>query len=165
LDGNNILDGGDGDDVLIGSGTLNGGNGDDYFNGNGLLAYLNGGAGNDYFEAMPNSIINGGSGNDIFSFGNELDPTVDAAVIEDFVSGSDTILLNSSVFLSLFEDLDLSDNFTIGSYAENPDHYLIFNPENYHLYYDFDGIGESEQIHFATLTNSSITYTDIEMTV
>lgn len=82
-DGNDVLDGGQGNDWLYGMGgsdRLIGGEGDDYLNGGAGNDYLYGGTGRDY--------LLGGSGND-FLYGDEDEDTLLGGGGNDFLDGGD----------------------------------------------------------------------------
>lgn len=95
-----MLNGGDGDDQMLGSlgnDTLIGGNGQDVmFGGSGddvldgrdddSMDFVNGGAGDDILIAGVGDYLNGGDGADLFSLGAETD-----AFVDDFDPDEDSI--------------------------------------------------------------------------
>lgn len=99
-DGNDRLDGGNGSDTLNGGGgndTLNGGNGNDTLNGGDGNDTLNGGNGNDVLRGgAGNDTLNGGNGNDLFilAAGDGTDTII------DFTRGEDLIGLSGGLTYS-----------------------------------------------------------------
>jgi Ca2+-binding RTX toxin-like protein len=72
-----VINGGDGDDTLTGSGTLNGDAGNDTLTGGLGADVLNGGAGNDTLDGgAGNDTLNGGTGDDLFLVSDGTD-TID----------------------------------------------------------------------------------------
>ena len=95
--GDDILLGGDGNDFLFGfngNDTLDGGSGDDYLSGGEGVDILFGGEGNDTLVGGPGAdLLEGGEGNDVFKF-NASDFAPDTQdVIDDFVQGEDSIVI------------------------------------------------------------------------
>lgn len=100
--GNDTLDGGDGADVLgggLGADRIGGGAGDDALRGNDGADTLTGGAGND--------TLTGGGGADRFVFA----PGGGADRIADFTPGSDTLVLQSSLWGGGLGVADVLDAF------------------------------------------------------
>lgn len=189
-DGKDTLQGEEGNDTLYGeegNDSLNGGRGNDTLyggNGNDYLGdasdtrdndRMYGGNGNDTLEASWGSdILEGGAGADTFVFNSYIglweDGTSDIDQLLDF-SSEDTILLNDNVFKALAgEDpyegrrpLD-AQSFARGSQAQTPDQHILLDTDNGHLYYDADGSGKGEAIHFATLHGSKSTLEQIDHT-
>ena len=94
-----------------------------------------GGAGND--------TLTGGEGRDVFVFDSILDGSIDT--ITDFVYGDDTIELSAAIFGNI------SNNMS--GFAD----YISFQNNTGYLYYDSDGKGQTDGIHFATLLNKDLT--------
>lgn len=161
--GNDVVSAGDGDDNLIGfvgndklfgdngNDTLDGGVGNDTLAGGDGIDELNGSSGNDKLDgAAGDDLINGGIGKDILTGGTGADVFVfdsllvnaNADTIKDFVSGTDKIELDTSVY----SGLDLStgvnaENFVIGKSSADENTRLIYDSNSDKLYYDADGSG------------------------
>ena len=115
--------------------TLRGNNADNILNGLGGDDRIIGGGGN--------NTLTGGEGRDVFVFNKILDGSIDT--ITDFVYGEDTIELSSAIFGSLSNGMtDFAD-------------YISFQNSTGYLYYDNDGKGQADGIHFATLLNKDLT--------
>jgi Ca2+-binding RTX toxin-like protein len=142
----NFLFGGSGADEL------NGLDGNDTISGNGGSDLLNGGNGNDTLGGgLGNDILTGGAGNDIFVFDTALGPNnVDR--VTDFVSGSDRVALDNTIFTTLSEGVLPAGAFVNGSAAGDSDDRIIYDPTTGALYYDADGNGAGAAIQFATLS-------------
>ena len=132
--------------TLIGSTAING-TGNDAANtlrGNNADNMLQGLGGNDrIIGGGGNNTLTGGEGRDVFVFNKVLDGSIDT--ITDFVYGEDTIELSSAIFGSLSNGMaDFAD-------------YISFQNNTGYLYYDSDGKGQADGIHFATLLNKDLT--------
>ncbi|MEH2312492.1 MAG: calcium-binding protein [Nostoc sp.] len=140
LSGNNLLDGGDGNDTLTASqaydakNILIGGNGNDI---------LIGGKGNDS--------LYGGSGIDTFVFNTYDLPPNSGNRVYDFNATNDVIgISNFGGGLSIGS---LSANqFQIGASATTSAQRFIYNNTTGALFFDQDGTGESNQVKFAQLS-------------
>ncbi|MDO4906702.1 Ig-like domain-containing protein [Neisseria sp.] len=107
--------------------------------GNGADNILNGGAGDDRIIGGAGSdILTGGEGRDTFVFDSVLDGSVDT--ITDFDVDLDIIELHSSIFESLSS-----------STMEEWEQYVRYHADTGHLFYDGDGSGRGDAVHFATL--------------
>ncbi len=98
-----------------------------------------------------NDTLTGGSGADGFVFNLKPSPS-NFDTITDFVSGTDGLILSSSIFTKLSGDSDLTDNFKISTQTIDSNDYLILNLANNTLYYDADGSGRGKAIAIAKLT-------------
>lgn len=136
-DGVNSMAGAGGADTLAGFGgadALDGGSGDDQ---------LNGGAGND--------VLTGGSGSDQFVFADALGAgNVDS--VQDFVSGTDHLLLDHNIFTGLSTGALAAGAFVIGTTAQDADDRILYDAATGNLYYDADGNGAGTAVLFATLS-------------
>jgi len=107
---------------------------------------------------LSNDTLTGGLGNDLFSFSSALS-TTNIDTISDFISGTDDIALDATIFTKLLNDTDLSDNISVqflGFKMTDANDYLIFHTYTKALYYDADGSGATyAPIQFATLTNTA----------
>lgn len=135
---------------------------DNILTGNAADNILNGGAGNDILiGGGGNDILVGGLGADIFQFDTALNASTNVDTVRDFMSGIDVLRVSLDIFDVLSFDSDnllISDAFIAGagvSSAQTADQHIIFNSTSGALYYDSDGSGASEAVHFATLNNVS----------
>lgn len=128
-----------GDDVLVGgegNQVLKGGKGNDSLQGRGDKDTLKGGEGNDMF---------------IFSFsasGPEAVETPVAHKIRDFSHEDDTIGLAIGKIGFGYLDGDL---FKKGTEATSEDHRIIYDKDTGKLYFDEDGSGDLDAIHFGSV--------------
>lgn len=146
--GNNVLTGGGGSDYLQGKGgndTLKGGAGDDNMNGGGGSDILNGGAG---FDTMA-----GGTGSDTFVFDTDLELDPNNSVI-DFVSGTDRLQLDKTVFTALSVGTLAAGRFVSGAspVALDANDRILYDTGTGNLYYDADGNGSGEAVQFANIS-------------
>ncbi len=146
---NDTLQGSDGNDGLYGD------NGDDILFGENGNDTLNGGMGNDW--------LIGGSGGDTFIFDDSLSSN-NIDKIPDFVSMTDVLQLDNSIFKGLDEGQLQANNFIANStgQAQDSNDHIIYNTANGHISYDADGSGAGQAQVFAILTNhAELTYNDI----
>ncbi|MDO4247570.1 MAG: Ig-like domain-containing protein, partial [Neisseria sp.] len=132
--------------TLIGNTAVNGqGNGsDNTLHGNGADNILEGLGGNDrIIGGTGNDTLTGGEGRDVFVFDSILDGSIDT--ITDFVYGDDTIELSAAIFGNISNNMN--------GFAD----YISFQNSTGYLYYDSDGKGQTDGIHFATLLNKDLT--------
>lgn len=121
-----------------------GGQGGDLLAGNQAGNRLEGSAGDDTLVGgAGDDTLVGGDGADRFAF--DMKPgaaNIDA--IEDFLGGTDKIILSAKVFTRFKTDRDLSDNFVAGSgiKAADKNDYLLFDAGTGTLFYDADGSGK-----------------------
>jgi len=137
------------DNVERGVGTLGGivtlsGNAlDNELSGNDLANTLNGRDGHD--------ILIGYGGADRFVFDSPLTPD-NWDSIADFTPGTDTIVLDNSVFTGLQAGELSADAFTYGTQAQDANDRIIYDSVNGDLYFDADGSGAaSDAVLFAHL--------------
>ncbi|MDL2269062.1 hypothetical protein LJC71_03480 [Desulfosarcina sp. OttesenSCG-928-A07] len=165
-----VLDGGDDDaeDRLFGGAgndTLYGGVGCDFLSGDDGNDTLYGEAGDDVLRGgAGNDTLIGGGGSDIFVFDAALDRKTNVDRILDFVSGTDRIQLNPTVFCMLREEGVLSADFftaNAAGTAVGTTDYIIYNTSAGILSYDADGSGDGAAVGFAVLpTCSALTADD-----
>lgn len=121
---------------------------DDEIYGSNEFEYIYGRDGHDIiFSGKGRDTIRGDSGNDIFV----LDDLESYDIIEDFLYVQDKIRLDKNVFTVFKEDTIRVRNLHYGESAQEPEQYLIFNPQNNQLFYDVDGNGNEAPIHIATI--------------
>jgi Ca2+-binding RTX toxin-like protein len=168
--GNDTVTGGNGSDDMYGGpgdDTLNGGNDGDFILGEAGNDTIIGGAGQDNINGgTGNDTINGGAGFDTMAGGDgadqfvfDLAPTGDFdgnnSVI-DFVSGTDKLVLDKSVFTALGVGTLTAVRFLAGpgvDEATTANHRLIYDTGTGNLYYDADGTGsEFAPIQFANIS-------------
>lgn len=142
----NVLAGGAGNDNLLGFGgddTLIGGVGRDTLKGDLGDDVLRGGDGAD--------VLTGGEGRDLFVL-ESTGGTINRDAIKDFVSGTDRIALDNSVFAALSDGALTSSAFTVAPRATTADQHIIYNSVTGMLFYDVDGVGGVAQVQIAQLT-------------
>lgn len=130
--------------------TLTGNGGANLLSGLGGADVLDGGAGKD--------TLAGGAGKDFFVFSSALNADTNVDLIRDWGTGgtSDVIRLDDDVFTALGPTGALpASAFTNGKAASSADHRIVYDRPTGELYYDADGTGPAEQIHFATVGAST----------
>src|SRR5919199_242494 len=170
-DGNDVIIGGAGDDVLYGDTNpkyqfykdITGGGND----------YITGGAGDDVLVGgRGNDILTGGAGSDRFVFTSDrfsfYAPTGSFAAmgvdtITDFTSGQDQLLLDSFTFQGLTPNNFVFASVTSDQQAATSEANIVYNSTNGSLFYNqygvTDGFGSGGQ--FATLSpNLALTAND-----
>ena len=166
----------EGNDTLISGGDgglafgdlLDGGPGDDWLLGAGAEDRLDGGAGADRLDGgSGRDSLTGGDGDDSFIFSSAPDPwSVDTVV--DFVPGADNLGLDGSVHA----DLGAAGNFTFddprffagpgANSGQNTFHRVIYDTSDGGLWYDPDGSGPTPAESLAWLANApTLSATDI----
>ena len=154
------LDGEAGNDVIIGDSRLDqgyqiisGGSGDDIMRVLGddkSGATINGGSGDDFvFMSGARIDASGGKGIDTFFFDSIVSPNYTDSIAH--IKDNDLIQLDPNTFDSLSAGFS-SDNFVIGSQAQDADDYLIFRSIKHsysYLFYDPDGNGPQAQVAIA----------------
>jgi Ca2+-binding RTX toxin-like protein len=140
----NNLTGNNGDNTLIGN------SGADVLKGNGGSDVLRGGAGSDK--------LTGGGGADSFRFDTKLGASnVDR--VTDFKPGTDTVVLDQTVFAALATGSLDASLFHAGAgvvTAADADDRILFNTSTGALFYDADGTGgASSPVQFALLAGSA----------
>lgn len=111
------------------------------------------------YGGLGNDILTGGAGEDAFVFDTKLSST-NVDTITDFKSGVDWLSLNKKLFNKLAKSFT-EDNFVYSNKAENSNDYLIFNSENYTLYYDADGSGSKSDAVAIVVVGTMIEFGDI----
>ncbi|MCA3431762.1 MAG: calcium-binding protein, partial [Roseomonas sp.] len=165
-----------GSDTLAGIENVEGGFGNDSLLGNGLANMLDGfdgndslsgGSGNDTLTGfLGNDLLIGGAGSDQFIFDAELGAT-NVDTIQGYSVADDTILLDNSIFDNVGEVGTLAASaFAIGTAATTTEHRIIYNATTGALFYDADGSGEeAAAVQFATLTGVSGTIVSTEFLI
>ena len=135
---------------LQGSDQLNG-------TGNSLANTITGNTGSNILNGKTGAdILTGGEGADVFLFDTKLSTATTSNVdhITDFEVGIDKIHLENAIFTKLakgeFPTAAFASNIS-GSDAQNEQVRIIYDQSNGFLYYDSDGTGTKEAIHFVTL--------------
>jgi len=119
----------------LGKDTLIGGAGDDT---------LVGGGGSD--------IMTGGSGADTFRLGVDMKPVI----ITDFISGTDHIELDRTLFSSLSTDEgSMRQAFVNGTKAATRSQFLIYDQSKGNLFYDVDGSGTKPAVLIGVFSNQA----------
>lgn len=146
--------GNDGDNLLTGNkgiNTLSGLDGDDILDGLG---------GNDRYI--------GGNGNDTFRFGAAPNAKSNVKTVEDFVSGEDTLDINTAAFKWKGAPLGtlLAENFVSSDsgLAETATQRFVYNNTSGELFYDADGSGRGKAVLVAVFENTpDLLHTDITL--
>jgi len=162
--------GGSGTDTLLNFHNISGSNFADYLTGNSNDNFLSGRDGNDRLTGgLGNDRLSGGADVDRFVFNTTPNATSNLDVVDDFLSGTDKLVFNNSVFTALTAlgtlpagNLRSGANFTT---AADADDFLIYNTTTKALYYDADGSTATiAPIQIATLTNvATLLASDIEI--
>lgn len=150
------MDGGGGNDTLIGGASI------DDLSGDGGSDWLDAGAGQDW--------LHGGTGADSYAFTAPAG-SADADSILDFESGIDVVLLDTSVFDNLglpgrFTSTDPRFRATTGSTAHDEDDRIVYDTGSGALYYDSDGSGTgAPSLQFAIVPGLASTDINVGLTV
>ncbi|HHP7229389.1 MAG TPA: CRTAC homolog protein [Xenococcaceae cyanobacterium] len=144
-------------DVLRGNGgndTLNGNEGNDRLNGGIDDDVLHGDSGNDLLiGAFGNDTITGGTGSDRFRL-IRIDDSIDE--ITDFNPGEDSLEINGGNFGGgLVDGVLPSSQFVLGTSAVDSNDRFVYDQNTGNFFFDVDGIGGSEQVLLATLSNQA----------
>ena len=117
---------------------------------------------------MGNDTLTGGEDRDIFIFGSKLgtyrtDRQVNFDTITDFKVKQDKIYLENAIFRKLKKTGTLKEDFFhIGSKADDPNDYILYNKRTGVLSYDPDGSGRAKAIEFAIIKkNLNLTHKDL----
>ena len=106
-------------------------------------------------------ILQGYGGADTFAFTSVLRGADNADQILDFLPGTDRIALDDAIFTALTAGALPAGAFAVGPGAQDADDRIIYDSTTGKLFYDTDGNGAAEQIHFATLNEGhSLSSTD-----
>ena len=167
--------GGSGDDRITGNGavnrldgrsgndTLRGGAGNDQLSGGSGNDRLNGGTGNDVLRGgSGDDRLSGADGQDIFVFHTALGRSnIDR--IDDYSVREDTIHLENAVFNGI-RDGDLRAAAfarNAAGTARDASDRVIYETDTGKLFFDRDGTGSAQKVHFATLnSNLGLTHDD-----
>ena len=145
--GANMLDGGGGFDIL------RGGNGNDVLIGGTGADSLYGGNGVDRLDAGEGmDVMSGGIGRDAFVFSAAF-ASNSFAQITDFVVAVDKIRLDNGVFVGLAQGRLAATAFVsnaTGTAADETDR-ILYASDTGRLFFDADGAGGAEGLHFATV--------------
>ena len=141
--------------VAIGPSTViedaSGGAGRDRIIGNAADNRLAGKAGDDtLFGGAGHDTLTGGTGHDAFNFNTALSET-NADQIADFQHGIDTLRLSHAVFSHTGRGVLHAEAFALGDDAHDANDRIIYDRAHGALYFDADGSGAAEQVHFASL--------------
>jgi len=111
------------------------------------------------YGGLGNDILTGGAGEDAFVFNTKLSST-NVDTITDFESGVDWLSLNKKLFNKVAKSFT-EDNLVYGDKAQDANDYLIFNTQNYTLYYDADGSGSKSDAVAIVVVGTMIEFGDI----
>ena len=145
-----------GQEIELLSTSDNGGTAAINLTGNELGQVLVGNAGNNILDGgNGNDLLQGLSGADEFTFTTALGAgNVDT--ILDFVSGTDRIAIDNTVFNTLPNGALNANAFFAGAAAHDADDRIIYDGATGQLFYDADGNGAGAQVLFATLTGAPV---------
>lgn len=120
---------------------------------------LNGGKGNDIVAGLlGNDSLIGASGYDTFVFNTALDEATNVDTVIDFSVPSDTIRLENSIFTAITGVGTLTAaqfvKNTFGAAVDLAER-IVYETDTGMLFYDSDGSGAGDSIHFATLANKA----------
>lgn len=111
------------------------------------------------YGGLGNDILTGGAGEDAFVFDTKLSST-NVDTITDFESGVDWLSLNKKLFNKVAKSFT-EDNLVYADKAQDANDYLIFNTQNYTLYYDADGSGNKFSAVEIVVVGTMIEFGDI----
>lgn len=125
---------------------------------------LKGGTGSDTLTGkFGNDTLTGAGGSDKFVFNAKLDTQFNFDQITDFSAGSDTLVLDKTIFTRFTSAVE-SSNLVIGIDAKDSDDYLIYDTSTKTLYYDADGNAAGAKVAFAQLIGvSSLSSSDFSL--
>ncbi len=103
-----------------------------------------------------NDTLRGQAGADVFIFDTALNEATNVDRILDFASGEDEIKLKNTVFTGIAKGDLAADAFALGTAAQDANDRIIYDQSSGKLWFDSDGSGAADQIHFATLTTAPI---------
>ena len=142
---------------------IQGGNNDDRIFGNDGNDRLFGDSGNDVLTGgMGSDTLTGGAGADRFMMRN-VNEGLD--IITDFEVDRDLLVFSASGFVGV-DAVGMVTNqmFSLGTTATSNEHRFIYNSASGDLFYDSDGVGNTEQVKLAQLDVSlSITSSNFEV--
>jgi len=135
----------------------------DLLSGRGGSDRLFGGTENDRLSGgLGRDILSGGAGADTFMFDVALKAT-NADTIRDFVSADDTIEIDADLLARIPTGTLSANAFyrSSGGQAHDASDRFIYETDTGRLYYDKDGTGDADRVHFATIgRNRAIDNTD-----
>jgi subtilisin-like proprotein convertase family protein len=130
--------------------------------GTSLNDVVSGLAGNDQLNGkLGNDTLTGGAGKDDFLFDTTLGPS-NVDTITDFNVRDDTIRLENAIFTKLSQTGTLASGFfraNAGGLAQDSNDYILLDTTSGKLYYDADGKGALQAVHFASLVDLTGTMT------
>jgi Ca2+-binding RTX toxin-like protein len=167
--GKDTIDGGAGADWIdggAGKDSITGGKGNDTIFGGAGKDHLDGGKGDDELHGgLGKDTLTGGSGADKFVFDTALAAN-NADVIEDFVHGKDTIVLDSDIFAALGAKVGSKEfRANLSGDAQDKNDKLIYETDTGKLYYDADGNKSGDKVLVATFDPhvSNLSHLDFEI--
>jgi Ca2+-binding RTX toxin-like protein len=160
-DGNDRLDGGSGNDRLYGgkgADSLIGGRGNDGLVGDAGNDRLDGGAGDDILIGWTGQdVMTGGGGRDGFVFDTQLG-SGNVDTITDFRVSDDGVLIEGGIFSGIMSRSPGFTQISASAFVKNSsgravdsNDRIIYETDTGRLYFDRDGTGSADRVHFATL--------------
>jgi Ca2+-binding RTX toxin-like protein len=122
--------------------------------GNSLDNAITGSSGNNTLDGLlGNDTLDGGSGLDGFLFDTALNSSTNVDDILNFSLADDTILLDRSIFTQAGANGTLAASaFRLGSFAQDADDRILYDPGSGNIFYDADGNGAGTALLFAHVT-------------
>lgn len=120
--------------------------------GNGFGNKITGNAGDNILNGKDGKdTLTGGDGDDVFRFNTKLGSN-NVDTITDFKVNVDEIQLDNAIFQVLGSSLTSSEFVANATgTAQNSAQHILYDTTDGRLYYDADGSGAQERVHFATL--------------
>lgn len=141
--------------------TKTGGSSADRLTGTSGNDLIEGKAGDDMLWGKEGSdVLIGGAGKDAFTFDTKLGPK-NVDIIVDFDVANDTIRLNDTIFTKLDHGNLKASAFVLDDHAHDRSDRILYDQDTGFLFYDKDGTGSSQAVHFATIENkAALTFAD-----
>jgi Ca2+-binding RTX toxin-like protein len=118
---------------------------------------LTGGGGNDTLAGgLGNDSLTGGAGQDLFRFDSVLNGATNVDAISGFSHADDAFALNAALFGGEVGMALTAEAFVAGdgvTAALTAEQRIVYDTATGDLYYDADGVGGTEAVKFATLTD------------
>lgn len=147
---------------------INGTSRNDRLNGSSESDLIQGFAGSDILNGnLGTDTLNGGIGKDIFVFDTALGSS-NVETIQDYSVRDDSIRIENSIFTRLIKTGTLNSSFfraNSGGVALDSNDYILFDTTTGKVYYDADGNGAENAVHFMTLVGITSGVTSLEFLV
>ena len=139
-------------DILLFIENLTGSKFDDRLSGDSGVNVIKGGRGNDVIRGNGGAdVLSGEAGRDSFLF-NVLPAEPDeVAIVLDYATADDRILLDNDVYRTLATGRLVPDAFALGTEASAASHRILYDPLSGEIRYDADGTGAIDAVVIARL--------------